>query len=254
MNIKDSVVVITGGASGLGAATAKLLSDKGAKVALLDLNKEDLDNLAEKIKGIAVVCDVTSENSVKSALDQVKEKFGTPRVCINCAGILGGGRIEPREGPMKVDLFRNVIEIDLIGTFTVMDYVLADMMKLDPIQETGERGVVINIASIAAYEGQIGQVAYSAAKAGVMGMTLPVAREMGDFGIRVVSIAPGVFETPMMQKASDKIRSGLLANTVFPKRFGKPEEFAHFMACVIENPMINGDTIPLDGASRMPPK
>ena len=127
-------------------------------------------------------------------------------------------------------------------------------MKSEPDKETGERGVVINIASVAAYEGQIGQVAYSAAKAGVIGMTLPAAREMGEYGIRVVSVAPGVFETPMMQKASDKIRSGLLSSTIFPKRFGKPEEFAKFMACIIENPMINGDTMPIDGAIRMPPK
>lgn len=156
---------------------------------------------------------------------------------------------------MKVDNFRKVIEIDLIGTFTVMDYALADMMKLDPVPDTEERGVVINTASVAAYQGQIGQVAYSASKAGVMGMTLPVAREMGKFGIRIVAIAPGVFETPMVTKgSSDKIQSGLLDSTIFPKRFGKPKEFAHLVACIIENPMLNGETIPLDGAMRMPPK
>lgn len=254
MDIKDSIIVVTGGASGLGAAAAEFLSEKGGRVALFDLNKEELDNLASKINGLAVVCDVTDEESVKRALKQVKETFGTPNVCINCAGILGGERIEGRDGPMKVEHFRKIIDVDLVGTFIVMDYVLADMIKLEPDKETGERGVVINVASIAAYEGQIGQVAYSAAKGGVIGMTLPVAREMGDYGVRVVAVAPGVFETPMMQKASEKIRSGLLASTVFPKRFGIPKEFAKFMGCIIENPMINGETMPLDGAIRMPAK
>lgn len=254
MNVQDSVIVITGGASGLGAAAAEFLAEKGAKVALCDLNEGAVKVLASEIHGLGVVCEVTNEESVKAALKEIKEKLGTPRVCINCAGVLGGARIQGRDGPMKVDLFRKIIDIDLVGTFIVMSYVLADMMKLEPIQETGERGVVINIASIAAYEGQIGQVAYSAAKAGVMGMTLPVAREMGEFGIRIVSVAPGVFETPMMQKAPEKIRAGLLASTIFPKRFGKPEEFARFMACIIENPMLNGETLPLDGAIRMPPK
>lgn len=253
MNIKDNIVVITGGASGLGEATANLLAEKGARVAIFDLNEENVRVLAKKLNGIGILCDVTKEDNVKSALKQVKQELGIPRVCINCAGILDGGRIAPKEGPMKVEHFRKVIEIDLIGTFTVMDYVLSDMMSLAPIQETGERGVVINIASVAAYEGQIGQVAYSAAKGGVMGMTLPVAREMGNFGIRVVSIAPGVFETSMMKNASDKVRSKLLDSAIFPKRFGEPKEFAQFILSVIENPMINGDTLPIDGAMRMPP-
>ena len=202
MDIKNTVVMITGGASGLGEATSHYLASLGAKVAILDINKEAVEKIAKDVNGIGVVCDVSKEDSVKSALNQIKEKFGTPRVCLNCAGILGGERIEPREGPMKVDHFRKVMEIDLVGTFIVMDYTLAEMMKLDPLPDTGERGVVINIASIAAFEGQIGQVAYSASKGGVMGMTLPVAREMGNFAIRVVSIAPGVFDTPMMKKCS----------------------------------------------------
>lgn len=254
MDLKNTVVIITGGASGLGASTAHHLASHGAKIGILDVNKDAIEQVAKEVNGIGVVCDVTNEESVKNAIDQVKAKFGTPRVCLNCAGILGGERIVGREGPMKVDHFRKVIEIDLVGTFIVMEHALAEMMKLDPVPGTDERGVVINVASIAAYEGQIGQVAYSASKSGVMGMTLPVAREMGKFGIRVISIAPGVFETPMMKNAPEKIRDGLLANAVFPKRFGIPEEFAKFVAHIIDNPMINGDTLPLDGAMRMPPK
>jgi len=254
MELKNTVVIITGGASGLGASTAEYLASQGAKIGVLDLNKEAVEQVAKEINGIGLVCDVTNEESVKNALDQVKQKFGTPRVCLNCAGILGGERIVGREGPMKVEHFRKVVEIDLVGTFIVMELALAEMMKLDPVQGTDERGVVINVASIAAYEGQIGQVAYSASKAGVMGMTLPVAREMGQFGIRVISIAPGVFETPMMQKAPEKIREGLLSNAIFPKRFGQPKEFAKLVAHIIDNPMLNGDTLPLDGAMRMPPR
>lgn len=229
----------------------KYLASKGAKVGVLDINKDAIEKIANEINGIPVICDVTKESSVLNALKEVKDRFGIPRVCVNCAGILGGERIEGRAGPMKVEHFRQVIEIDLIGTFIVMDMVLAEMMKLDPVAETGERGVVINVASIAAYEGQIGQAAYSASKGGVMGMTLPAAREMGKFAIRVVAIAPGVFDTHMMQKAPDKVRQALLETTIFPKRFGLPIEFAQFVAQIVENPMINGDTLPLDGAMRM---
>ena len=154
---------------------------------------------------------------------------------------------------MKVAHFRQVIDINLVGSFIVMEFALVEMLKLDPTKETGERGIIINVASIAGYEGQIGQVAYSASKAGIMGMTLPVAREMGQFGIRIVSVAPGVFETPMMQNAPEKIRKNLLESAIFPKRFGYPEEFSKFVAHIIDNPMINGDSLPLDGAMRMPP-
>lgn len=253
MELKDTVVVITGGASGLGASTAQYLAKQGAKIGILDLDKNAVEALAKEIHGVGAVCDVTKEDMIVSALQQVKEKLGTPRVCINCAGILDGGRIVGRDGPMKVEHFRHVVEIDLIGTFAVMSFALADMMKLEPVPGTEERGVVINVASVAAFEGQIGQVAYSASKAGVVGMTLPVAREMGKFGIRVVSIAPGVFDTPMMKNASDKIRNGLLESCIFPRRFGLPEEFAKFVAHIIDNPMINGDAMRLDGATRMPP-
>jgi len=255
MNIDNTSVMITGGGSGLGRAAAQFLAKLGAKVAILDVDQTSVEQVASTFNGLGLVCDVTNEMSVRHAFDRIKERFGTPRVCINCAGILGGERIVGRDGrPMDLKHFRQVIDIDLVGTFLVMEYALAEMMKLEPLLETEERGVVINVASIAAYEGQIGQVAYSASKAGVMGMTLPVAREMGPFGIRVVSVAPGVFETSMMKKASEKIRKGLLESAIFPKRFGLPEEFAKLVAHIIDNPMLNGDTIPLNGAIRMPPR
>lgn len=255
MKIRDNIIVVTGGGSGLGAATAQYLAKKGAKVAVLDVDKNAVERVGTEIQGLGMVCDVTSEASVQAALKRIKEQWGSaPRICVNCAGILGGARTVGRDGPMQLDQFKHVIDVDLIGTFNVMRLVLADMISLSPIPETQERGVIINIASIAAYEGQIGQAAYSAAKGGVAGMTLPVAREMAPFGIRVTCIAPGVFETPMMQKASDKVRTGLLASTLFPKRFGKPEELAKFIESIIDNPMINGDVLRLDGAMRMPPR
>lgn len=254
MQLKDTVAIITGGASGLGAATARYLSKLGALVAVLDTNKSGVQMVSQEINGLGIVCDVTSERSVKNAIKTVKSKYGAPRICINFAGILDGGRIVGKEGPMSLEHFRNVVDIDLVGTFNVMRLALAEMMSLEPMADTKERGVVINIASIAATDGQIGQVAYSASKAGVAGMTLPVAREMGEWNIRVVCIAPGVFETPMMQNASDKIRNGLLVSTVFPKRFGQPQELAMFIEQVILNTMLNGDVLRVDGAMRMPPK
>lgn len=254
MKIKDTVVIITGGASGLGAAAAEHLSSLGARVGLFDLNKEGLETVSKKINGIGCVCDVTSESSIKSALASLKSHFGVARVCINFAGILDGGRILGKDGPMDLDHFRKVIDIDLIGTFNVMRLALAEMKELEPIGDANERGVVINISSIAATDGQIGQVAYSASKAGVAGMTLPVAREMAQWNIRVACVAPGVFATPMMEGAADKVVDGLLATTVFPKRFGLPKELAMFIEQIILNPMLNGDFLRIDGAMRMPPK
>ncbi len=254
MQIKNTVIIITGGASGLGAATAQHLASLGAKVAVLDTNKNGVESMAQQIDGLGVVCDVTSEKSVLNALQVTRNKYGSPRVCVNFAGILDGGRVVGRDGPMELEHFRKVIDIDLVGTFNVMRLALAEMLKLDTVGDAQERGVVVNIASIAAVEGQIGQVAYSAAKAGVAGMTLPVAREMAEWNVRVACIAPGVFETPMMQNASNKVRNGLLANTVFPKRFGLPRELAAFVEHIITNPMFNGGVTRIDGSMRMPPK
>lgn len=254
MQVKNTGIIITGGASGLGAATAQHLSSLGAKVILLDSNEQKVVEVAKQVNGLGLKCDVTSEESVIKALGQAKERFGVPRVCVNFAGILDGGRVVGKEGPMDLEHFKNVVNIDLVGTFNVMRLALADMVSLEPIGEAEERGVIINISSIAAVDGQIGQVAYSASKAGVAGMTLPVAREMAQWNIRVACIAPGVFATPMMANASDKVRDGLLTNTVFPKRFGLPQELALFVEHIIINPMLNGDFLRIDGAMRMPPK
>lgn len=254
MQLKDTVAIITGGASGLGAATAQHLASLGAKIAIFDMNAAGVKSAAEKINGLGIACDVASGKEIEAAFAQVREHLGPARVCINFAGILDGGRIVGKDGPMDLEHFRKVVEIDLIGTFNVMRLALADMMKLEPTGSAEERGVVINISSIAATDGQIGQVAYSASKAGVAGMTLPVAREMAQWNIRVACIAPGVFATPMMEAAPDKIVDGLLAHTVFPKRFGLPQELAMFVEHIILNPMLNGDLLRIDGAMRMPPK
>ncbi len=252
MQIKNTVAIITGAASGLGEATARYLSAEGAKVVLLDLNQEAVDRVANSIGGLGIACDVTSEESVTQALAIAKEKCGIPRICVNFAGILGGGKVVGRNGPLSLENFKKVIEVNLIGTFNVMRLAIAEMINLEPLGEAAERGVVINTSSISAWEGQIGQVAYSASKGGVAGMTLPAARDMADKGIRVVAIAPGTFETPMIAAASEKIRAGMLEATVFPHRFGKPEELALLIADIVHNPMLNGDIIRIDGAMRMP--
>lgn len=254
MNVDNSIAIVTGGGSGLGEATARHLSSLGAKVVVLDVNKESVERVAGEIDGLGLVCDVTSEESVMNALKTTKEKFGVPRICVSFAGILGGGKVVGRKGPMELSDFKRVIDVNLVGTFNVMRLVLAGMVDLQPDPKTLERGVIINTSSICAYEGQIGQAAYSASKGGVAGMTLPVAREMAEHGIRVIALAPGTFETPMIAAASDKVRQGMLAGTVFPARFGEPSEMAAFVAHIISNPMLNGDVLRIDGAMRMPPK
>lgn len=252
MDIKNTVAIVTGGGSGLGAATAKHLHDLGAKVAIFDLNTANAPKSDSNT--IYIECDVTSESSVKSALQQVKEKFGIPRVCVNFAGILGGGKIVGRNGVHELAEFKKVIEVNLVGTFNVMRLALAEMMNAEPFADTLERGVVINTSSISAFEGQIGQAAYGASKGGVAGMTVPVAREMAQYGIRVVALAPGVFETPMIKAASDKVRQGMLAGAVFPNRFGDPKELAMFVEQIIRNPMLNGSVLRIDGGMHMPAK
>jgi NAD(P)-dependent dehydrogenase (short-subunit alcohol dehydrogenase family) len=254
MEINNTIIAITGGASGLGAATAEYLIKQGARVALLDINKKTTEDTAQRLGCFGVECNVTSEVSVQNALNAIVTHYGCPRVCVNFAGILGAGKILGRDGVLALDYFKNVVDIDLNGTFNVMRLAAVAMSKLGVITETAERGVIINIASIAAFEGQIGQIAYSASKAGVVGMTLPAARELAEHGIRVACIAPGVFDTPMLEGAPDKVRNELLSNSVFPKRFGKPFELASFVAQIITNPMINGCVIRVDGAIRLPPR
>lgn len=254
MELKNISALITGGASGMGAATAIALSKAGAKVALLDLNIDAAEKLAKEIHGIAIECDVTKASSVESAVKKAEAKQGVARICINCAGIVKGKRMIGKEGPMPLDEFRHVIEVNLIGTFNLMRIAAASMMTVDPLGESNERGVIINTASVAAFEGQIGQTAYSASKGGIVSLTLPAARELAQFGIRVVAIAPGLVDTPMFDKIPPDARASLANSVPFPKRLAHPSEFAKLALHIIDNEMINGSVIRLDGALRMQPK
>lgn len=251
MDIKNCAAIVTGGASGMGAATAKLLSQAGAKVAIFDLDLNSANKLAKEINGIAIACDVSKEESVENAVTEVTSRLGAARICVNCAGIARARRIVNKQGMMPLSEFRQVIEINLIGTFNVMRVAVAAMEKLTPDPETQERGVIINTASVAAYEGQIGQTAYSASKGGVVSMTLPAARELAQFGIRVVTIAPGLVETPMLAEIPEAAREALAATVPFPHRLAKPEEYAKLVLHILDNAMINGEVIRLDGALRM---
>jgi NAD(P)-dependent dehydrogenase (short-subunit alcohol dehydrogenase family) len=254
MDIKNCAAIVSGGASGMGAATARMLSKAGAKVALFDLDLAAAKVVAAEINGIAVECNVVDSASVEKAIEEAKNKQGSARICINCAGIVRGRRIVSQKGPMPLDEFREVIEVNLIGTFNLMRLVAAEMVPLDVLNDSGERGIIINTASIAAYEGQIGQSAYSASKGGIVSLTLPAARELAQFGIRVMTIAPGLVDTPMLQKIPEEGRKALIANVPFPHRLAKPEEYAALARHIIENEMLNGDVIRLDGALRMQAK
>ena len=254
MKIEGYSAIITGGASGMGAEAGKMLAQAGAKVALLDMNKDAVADVAKEIGGLGIPCDVSDGSSVESAIAEATEIQGVPRFCINCAGICPGERIVGREGPMPLENFSKVINVNLIGTFNVMRIAAAAMSQLEPVNGSEERGVIINTASIAAYEGQIGQAAYSASKGGVVSMTLPAARELAKFGVRVNTIAPGLIGTPMMLGLPQEVQDSLAAQVPFPKRLGYPQEFASLVQHIIENTMINGTVIRLDGAIRMQPK
>jgi NAD(P)-dependent dehydrogenase (short-subunit alcohol dehydrogenase family) len=254
MDIKGMTAVVTGGGSGMGAEVARHMARAGAKVAVLDINKANVENIAKEIGGIALECDVSNETSAKAALDAAKKAHGPARILMNCAGIAPAARIVGKEGPHDLGFFSKIITVNLIGTFNMLRLAAADMSTLEPVNDTGERGVIINTASVAAYEGQIGQAAYSASKGGVVGMTLPAARELARFGIRVVTIAPGLIGTPMLLGMPAEVQESLVATTLFPKRLGKPEEFAKLALHIVDNAMINGETIRLDGAVRLAPK
>ncbi len=253
MKLNDTSAIITGGASGLGAATAELLHEAGVKTALWDLNADKGEALAEKLGGIFCETNVTSEDSVASALEKSVAAHGTPSILINCAGIAIGEKTVGKNGPHRLESFKKVIDINLVGSFNCIRLVSAEMEKNDP-QEDGERGVIINTASVAAFEGQMGQAAYGASKAGVAGMTLPVARDLMNIGIRVNTIAPGIFWTPMMAGMDQKVQDALAAMVPFPKRLGRPDEYASLALEICKNTMINGATIRLDGAIRMQPR
>lgn len=251
--------VVTGGASGLGAATAAMLAGQGVRVALLDVNREVGERHAAAIGARYIPCDVTDAGSVEAALDAATSAHGIARVAVNCAGIAIGKRIARRDKESGAVIthdqasFERVVAINLIGTFAVMSRAAAAMMTLPPL-EGGERGVIVNTASVAAEDGQIGQVAYSASKGGVAAMTLPVARDLAKDGIRVMAILPGLFETPMFAGLPEEARQALAANVPFPPRLGRPDEYAMLVRQICENQMLNGGCIRLDGAIRLPPR
>jgi len=253
LDIHGVSAIVTGGASGLGLATGQALAAAGAKVALLDLNEEAAQAQAAKIGGFAVGCDVSSAESAEAAVAAVTAAHGAARILVNCAGIAPAARIVGRSGAMALEAYSKVIQVNLIGTFNLMRLMAAAASKLEPLAG-GERGVIISTASVAAYEGQIGQAAYASSKAGVIGLTLPAAREFASVGIRVCAIAPGIFETPMLFGLPQDVQDSLGASVPFPSRLGKPSEYAQLAMAIISNPMLNGETIRLDGALRMQPK
>ena len=254
MNLENLPVLVTGGGSGMGAVTAQMLSGRGARVAVLDRDIDAARKTAQQIDGMAIEADVSSAQSVEAALQQIVDEWGAPRVAVSCAGIAPASRIVGREGPHDLDLFQQVININLVGTFNVLRLCAARMAELEPLSESGSRGVIINTASVAAYEGQIGQAAYSSSKGGVVALTLPAAREFSRFGVRVMTIAPGLIGTPMLLNMPDEVQQSLAGQVPFPSRFGKPEEFADLVSHIIDNEMLNGEVIRLDGAIRLAPK
>lgn len=255
MRIDQAVMLITGGASGLGAASARRFAAAGARVVLADLDQAAVESVAREIGSNArsVAANVTDEAGVQRAVDLALAEFGALHVLINCAGIAPPALVLGKNGPHALDLFKRVIDVNLTGTFNAIRLAAQAMQRNTPNAE-GERGVIINTASIAAFDGQIGQAAYSASKAGIVGITLPIARELARNGIRVMTIAPGIFETPMLRGLSKDVQDSLGAQVPFPPRLGKPEEYASLAAHIVENVMLNGEVIRLDGAIRMAPK
>ena len=253
MDFKNTPAIVTGGASGLGEGAARALAAAGCKVAILDLNKERGEQVAAEIGGVFIECNVASEESAEAALKAAREAHGPCGVAVNCAGIAPASKILGREGVMPLDSFSKVIQVNLIGTFNILRLAAADMAQREPNAD-GERGVIINTASVAAYEGQIGQAAYSASKGGVVALTLQSARELAREGIRVNTIAPGLFMTPMMAGMPQEVQDSLAATLPFPKRLGKPEEFGMMVDQMVRNPVLNGEVIRLDSALRMAPR
>ena len=253
MEIKGQAAIVTGGASGLGAATSRALAAAGAKVALLDVNEKGAGEVAAEIGGVAITCDVADSASGVAAIKKAGDAHGPARILINCAGVGPAKRIVGRDGPMPLEDYERVIRINLIGTFNMMRLVAAAMQPLTPFAD-GERGVIVSTASVAAFEGQIGQAAYSSSKGGVAALTIPAAREFAQFGIRVMAIAPGIFGTPMLRALPQEAQDSLGASVPFPKRLGEPREFAALVMHIVRNGYLNGEVIRLDGALRLAPR
>lgn len=252
MEIKGCAAVVTGGASGLGEAGVRQLVQDGARVAILDMDEDRGNRLAGELGKSAIFCktDVTDEKSVQAAINKAMDAFGAIHIAVNCAGIATPAKVISKKGNIPIELFNKVIQVNLVGTLIVIKNAAEKMLNNSPNVD-GEKGVVINTASVAAFEGQIGQAAYSASKGGIVGMTLPIAREFADYGIRVVSIAPGLFDTPMMAGFSEQAKQALAQMIPFPKRLGQPSEYARTVKHLIENPLFNGTTVRLDQAIRM---
>lgn len=253
MDIKGKSAIVTGGASGLGAATAQTLADAGAKVAVLDLRLDGAEKTARTIGGLAIECDVGDADSAAAAVTQAREAHGIASILVNCAGIGPGAAVVGKTGPVDLDWFETTVRVNLTGTFNMIRLAAADMMEQDPNVE-GERGVVINTGSTSAHEGQVGQTAYAASKAGVVGMGIALAREFAREGIRVMAISPGPFDTPLFGTMPPNAHARLLDAAQFPKRAGKPAEYGQLVVSIVENPMLNGESIRLDGAIRMGPR
>ncbi|HYW55178.1 MAG TPA: SDR family NAD(P)-dependent oxidoreductase [Dongiaceae bacterium] len=253
MNVAGTAAIVTGGASGLGAATARRLAALGAKVGVLDRDAARAQSVAAEIGGIAAPCDVSDADAVTAALAAVRAQHGDARIVVNCAGIGTARRVIGRDGPMPLPDFERVVRVNLIGTFNVIRLAAAPMTALEPL-DTGERGVIVMTASVAAFEGQVGQAAYAASKGGIVALTLPLARELAQFGVRVVTIAPGLFETPLLGELPPEAQAALGASIPFPKRLGTADEYAQLVVACCENAYVNGETIRLDGALRMPPR
>nr|WP_047169150.1 SDR family NAD(P)-dependent oxidoreductase [Sphingomonas sp. Y57] len=253
MDISDVAAIVTGGASGLGAATAARLAQRGAKVALLDLNRNLGAAHADSIGGLFLAADVTDERAVAAALDRAVAAHGIARILVNCAGMGPPAKVVASDGtPMPLDRFAHIISVNLLGTFNLTAKFAARLAGADPIGE--ERGVIVNTASAAAFDGQVGQAAYAASKGGIVAMTLPIARELARHGIRVMAIAPGLFHTPILDSLSEAARASLASQPPFPARLGRPDEFAQLVESIVTNPMLNGEVIRLDAAIRMAPR
>ena len=253
MQLNGMAAIVTGGGSGLGAATAERLARGGGRVAVVDINEAAAKVTAERIGGVGIKCDVADASSAEAAFAAARAAHGPLRILVNCAGIGSAGRIVGREGPLKLDAFERVIRVNLIGTFNMLRLAAAEMSETDPLEDN-ERGVIVNTASIAAFDGQVGQAAYAASKGGVASLTLPAARELARAGVRVMTIAPGLFHTPMVAQLPPEIQASLGASIPFPSRLGMPEEYAALVEHIVTNRFLNGETIRLDGALRMAPR